>query len=451
MEIYDVWEHAKGLSHHHQLFYKIFELGEPLFTDRIDTAAVSFDIKTGQTQFLLNKDFYGKLNEHTRLFTVAHEAMHILLEHGLRTIKKNHDPEISNIAQDIVINEMLVNEFGFEQKKLNFEIKICFLNTVFTKDEIKSYGIIRNGSYEYYYDLIKKIKPKNDVGNGASPLDVHGSGDSVEDVNERGVGSMPEVVLDDIVEVASGSLDNKEKKEIVDAIEEAVGKGLGLIAGVGSYGEIFAITDYGLKKESRWEDLVKKKISSLYKKDIKYAETFSHIDRKHYNLSKDMVIPSVRELEGQKSENRYNLYFYLDTSGSCIDYADDFFNLVKTIPTDVFNIKLFCFDNSVYQIDPTKPEVIGGGGTSFSIIEDSILLEVSKEKNPRLSNKYPDLVFVLTDGYGDNVYPQKDKNWYWLLTPNNTKNCIPKNSNIIGLNELKDKYKIKSSFNKMGY
>ena len=51
------------------------------------------------------------------------------------------------------------------------------------------------------------------------------------------------------------------------------------------------------------------------------------------------------------------------------------------------------------------------------------------EKN---KGKYPDAVFIITDGYGDPVTPEISKRWYWFLSCN-YRGCIPKECNIFDL------------------
>ena len=53
----------------------------------------------------------------------------------------------------------------------------------------------------------------------------------------------------------------------------------------------------------------------------------------------------------------------------------------------------------------------------------------NKEKN---KGKYPDAVFVITDGYGDPVKPEFCKKWYWFLS-HNYRACIPKECNVYDL------------------
>ena len=81
------------------------------------------------------------------------------------------------------------------------------------------------------------------------------------------------------------------------------------------------------------------------------------------------------------------------------------------------------FDTKVYETTIESRRLYGFGGTSFDIIEDYIQSYIKKN-----NLKYPEAVFVITDGCGNSVNPQIPKNWYWFLSKNYI-TYIPKESN----------------------
>ena len=120
------------------------------------------------------------------------------------------------------------------------------------------------------------------------------------------------------------------------------------------------------------------------------------------------MLPSVMEHDDAEDKQRVNAWVFLDVSGSCSSFVSRFWDLTKTIPKRYFDARLFSFDTSVYEI--IKGKILGGGGTSFSVIEASIR-EIIKRENKR----YPDAVIVITDGAGNYVDPLKPKNWHWIM------------------------------------
>jgi predicted metal-dependent peptidase len=75
-------------------------------------------------------------------------------------------------------------------------------------------------------------------------------------------------------------------------------------------------------------------------------------------------------------------------------------------------------------------KIYGGGGTSFNIMENKIQ-SIMKSEN----KKYPKAVFVITDGYGNKVSPEKPEKWYWFLSANYT-HYIPSQSKTYKLSDF---------------
>ena len=98
-------------------------MGKPVFTDRIQTAAVQFDKEGNYLMFLLNEKFWNECDEYKKIFVICHEALHIILNHGKR-FQEKENPKIFNIAVDIVVNHSLVKDFGFIREEIDKKILI---------------------------------------------------------------------------------------------------------------------------------------------------------------------------------------------------------------------------------------------------------------------------------------------------------------------------------------
>jgi len=147
-------------------------------------------------------------------------------------------------------------------------------------------------------------------------------------------------------------------------------------------------------------------------------------------LPKDLMLPTDIDVDDlHHDKNKIDVWFFLDTSGSCYHLKDRFFAAAASLPENRFNIRLFCFDTSVQETDLISKKIYGGGGTSFKILEQHIQNEINSK-----NCKYPE-VFVISDGWGDYVNPQFPAKWHWFLTENGSKTHLPKKSNIY---ELKD-------------
>jgi hypothetical protein len=50
--------------------------------------------------------------------------------------------------------------------------------------------------------------------------------------------------------------------------------------------------------------------------------------------------------------------------------------------------------------------------------------------------KYPNAVWILTDGYGNQVKPLHPEKWHWFLTEGGVKNYIDEKSNVFSLKDF---------------
>jgi predicted metal-dependent peptidase len=146
----------------------------------------------------------------TKKFIVSHEMMHLILNHISRSIENDDDNRLANIAQDIVINEMLVSDFKFERSMLNLEFDLCFIDTVFSGKQINELKIEYGKSYHYYYDLLVQLREKGENIEFNS-MDQHEKLDSE--------------ITQEIVEAAFDSLPDEKKEELAE-------QGIGKLAGM---------------------------------------------------------------------------------------------------------------------------------------------------------------------------------------------------------------------------
>lgn len=142
-----------------------------------------------------------------------------------------------------------------------------------------------------------------------------------------------------------------------------------------------------------------------------------------------MVKGNTHQVIEDKIKNKIKVAFFLDTSGSCIGLAERFFQAAHSLPHDKFEVDLYCFDTQVYKTTLESQKVYGGGGTSFTIIEDECQ-RIKSEKGA-----YPEAVFIITDGYGDNVVPEIPEKWYLFMTSNYT-DCFPDTCKVYDLSDF---------------
>lgn len=424
---------SSGLEQHHGVFYKFWQMGRPSLDPNCETCQVNFDPENGQfVDFIFNPGLWKNTTLKEKEFLICHECLHLILEHGKRLIGSKKDISIEdNWAADIVVNHMLTKSFGFDRKEISFADKLCWTDTVFKnicKEDIQSYSYTdKDGknvvitsqtkiqippsdySYEFYYNLIKQILKQLSF-NGAT-ADNHS-------------GFTGKTLSKDIISRICDGLSNEEKQELYDKIKDqlpAKDKNSNQ-RGTGAGNHWLIVSIEKIKKKKKWETVIKKWAMSKTKIINRDIEQWARLNRRFSIMSTDFFIPSEME-EDSSDVDKLDVYFYLDTSGSCQHLAKRFFTAALSLPNDRFNISLWCFDTQIYAVDPKEKKLQGFGGTSFDIIEEHIQEKIAK----KILKKYP-TVFIITDGDGNKVKPQRPELWYWFLSEN-IDYYIPEKSN----------------------
>ncbi len=406
---------SRDLEVHHAVFYQLWEMGTPIFTKAIPTAAVAFD-QTGQrVSFMFNPEFYEKLTPYERKFVICHECLHVILNHGYRAKgTESGEKEIVNAALDIVVNHALVERFGFERDKLSNADDLCWVDTVFDLSKEK---IDHGQTYEYYYRKLRKMCKTVKIPN-LKLVDDH-----------SGLEGDWEGAIDQL----NQDLSDKEKESLKDMIrkhfqhdkESKESKERGSEAG-GQW--TFAKKQQTVHKK-KWETVIKK-WALKHVQDFTSREQWARLHRRFSLLPTKLMLPSEMEEEDVTEPKKVLVWFFQDTSGSCSGLKDRFFKAAASLPPWRFDVKMHCFDTQVYETTLTSRKLYGFGGTSFQPLENYIQ-RYCRENNCA----YPDTVFVVTDGYGDQVRPEKPERWYVFLT-SHYRHCFPSNVNFYSLKDF---------------
>jgi hypothetical protein len=367
-----------------------------------------------------------------------------LFYHGLRInlLTKPEELQTANLALDIVVNHFLTDVLGFDRANVDPPVppedltpeqrkqfpngfpdgRLCWIESVFPDPKRRpSVG----QSFEYYHTLVKKEIEQNP--NGAA-----GQMSSIDDhsgLNSFNNATFEKKMKESLDRTDQDALDQtpqfKEmaKKELEDPKNKAVAKQAGIDAG----NSWIIVKVKKVIPKRKWETVIKNWASKYLQEKV--AEQWQKTHRRMVNMPKDFLIPSEHEIE-EYEKNRIPVWFFQDTSGSCAHLAERFFNAAQTLPEDRFIVKMHCFDTKVYETDLKSKKLYGFGGTSFTCIEQYIQDQVRKTRCA-----YPDACFIITDGYGDRVSPEKPQRWFWFLSES-YKDCIPKESKTFMLTDF---------------
>lgn len=393
---------AFEMEKYHEIFSTLWNISKPSYSDTIDTAAVSFDKGGNCINFLINYDFWQKLDDYSKEFIVCHEMCHVMLSHGRRAknYMKNYSADIINVALDLAVNHLLASTFHFNRFFVKDWNKLCWVDTIF-----KELNLETDKSFEYY---ITKL-PEGDYSEFAKG---HGYLFEFDEETEK------------TLEKTINELHSEEFKF----------RGHGSVGEPeGNYFQKHKITTLKKPKQKRkWEDVLKKYVTRKDKEIT--SEHWLRIDRRASFMSKDIILPTAAEII-DKGHYMYNVWLFLDCSGSCSYLKDQFLAASKTFDPKKFDIRKFSRTTEAHEIINDNVYIYGGSD-DFRCIENIIQKEIAEKKT-----RYPDAVFHVTDGHdcsGELVVPQYPQRWHTFLTKasRSTKQWCPKDSNIYYLEEF---------------
>lgn len=396
-------ELRSALQWHFSIFEAFYNIASFEYSTELDTAGVSFDSEGNCIKLAINKEFWSKLTITQKAFIVCHETLHVFYNHGFR--KKSLSHNVANIAMDLVINEELVRRHGFIRSVIDPENKYVWHDCFFPTE------IFEFKSFEYYYHKLveefNKKEQEEDKEAGDNEYDSHSN-----------LNDIPNEVIEDLIEESKSIVSKQSNGDsLIDITEHLNKEEVANMAGNVGGSSVFTVVCEKPKPNKKFY----KFITETTAKSLSNKTEESWIDkpRRIKTISTDFFIPNERDKE-LKRRNKCKAVVFMDTSGSCVSYKNYFWKIASTIPQDKYEIDLYCFDTKVYKTSFETKKLYGFGGTCFAILDKKI----------REYKKHPDIIFVITDGYGTNLYPEKPEKWIWLMTSNHSTYLIPKESKI---------------------
>ena len=323
------------------------------------------------------------------MFILAHECLHMILNHGLR-IRGCSNKKLANDALDIVVNHNLVDCFGFVRSEIDPHGELCWIDTIFPNQDVET-----NKSFEYYYNLLETSNQSPSGGNDHDHLSDFSS----------------------LIFKLDKELSVEDKAGIQDLVEKQAGT---------EGGNNWTFVDISkVKVKRKWETIITKWAKHQLKEQ--QEEQWVRVGRRLALLPNDLFIPSDSDIDAFE-KSKIEVWAFQDTSGSCYHFKDRFFKAFKSLPPDRFDIKMHCFDTAVYETSLNDGKLYGFGGTSYA--------SINKYIDKKLSNKitHP-FIWILTDGYGDFLQPKRPEKWYWFLS-HDYKNYIPRGSKCFMLRDF---------------
>jgi predicted metal-dependent peptidase len=371
-------------------------------SDALPTCGVT--IKNCSPLYYYNESFVEGLTDKELMFVHIHELFHLICDHCQRT--KNRDKQLSNIAQDMLINDSIK-----EHMPEDF-VSVPKIGLVFIPPEYKGEKVFEP-LYDWMSEEYEKWKKKNpgkknikinidkngkgsmQPGDGKGEKqdnkDKSGGGKDKPEDKQKGKGKGEQPTLDEIFEGLQDyqfdvhfdeTIDADMRKQIMDDI-------------------INNLKNRGFQTaniEKMLERLQKTKKN--YLKEIIRSVSFI----KGYVKKKSFKRPSRKNIFGLKGKVKYGclLNVLLDTSGSMNGYFE---KILSVIFRDDINVNLVQCDTEVKCVESVRSKkqlqqikIAGLGGTTLQPGIDKIV-----ERYNRVNT------VILTDGFTDNLDVSKLK------------------------------------------
>jgi predicted metal-dependent peptidase len=297
---------------------------------------------TNGRDFYYNTKFVQKLSEKKLEFLFAHEICHCVFDHFGRV--GSRDRQLSNIAQDFAVNQILVDERIGDKIT---EVKICQDN--------KYRGLAWEEIYDQLYEQAEKIPMDQLLQQLGDLLDEH--------INEDGNGSGKDGEGKD--GKGRPTMSKEDAQKIRDEVKQAMIQAA-QAAGAGKVpGAIQRMIKDLTEPKMNWREFLRMNIQSLIRNDY----SFTRPNRKGWHTG--AILP------GLKNDDTIDVAIAIDMSGSIgQEDATVFLSEIKGIMDQYedFRIHLWCFDTDIYnpQVitqdnshDLETYEPMGGGGTDF--------------------------------------------------------------------------------------
>jgi len=349
------------------------------FTEKKDIDSIGVD-SFGNCYY--NDDFINKLSENEIKGVLAHEVLHIVLEHLDRSENLNH--QLYNVSADLCVNDMLIeNDFYLYSGVLIPRYhNYTFNNSDGT--EIVVEDINKKTANQIYEELLKQIKDDKKAQNGLEEkrFDEHIKGKK--------------------------NLSKEQKREIKNKWKQAVSEASAYARQKGNLPDGLGIFIDGLLNEKvNWKTLLYKYLTRTIPHDYSYNRPSKR------SFASGVYLPIMKR-------EAIEIVVSLDTSGSIQNgELKEFMSEINGIAKSFNNLsmKLIVCDSEIKDIytigngdsdEIGKLRIRGGGGTSHKPVYDYI--------NENLPNTR--LLVNFTDGYTDLDSLDETINTLWVICKN---------------------------------
>lgn len=306
------------------------------------------------------KEFFDDYTPDEREFIVAHEIMHIVLNHLFRNVGK--DSDLLNFVEDAIINQMLIrsgmtmpNGFVNIPDALDYSVEELYMKYLPKIDEIKEWMQLNT-----YHEELKDLD------------------DTIQEMYNRDL----QELMDENIAIRDSMLEDYQRELQINTEEAQVSLGL----------EFPSVKVGKAKPLVSWESLLVNKI-------VAPSETVTSF----FEVEKDGVIRKEEKPEESESESE----ILIDSSGSmqmakikvilreCKNILGN-----SRIKVGFFDVKFYGWHEIRTEDDIDKLQIVGRGSNDF--------IKMAQTFSDNVDNK-----IIITDGSG--YIPMKVQEFYGLF------------------------------------
>jgi hypothetical protein len=376
---------ARLRRNHAYLAVGVARLGTVSFTEAIGTAAIL--VAAGEVRLLFNPGFFGRIDLSELGGVLVHEAMHFLLRHPARaeSLHWRQDRYFFSLACDAVINDL---------------IRQCFPELKLPKGGVSGKELVGKAVHDKSAEQVlamlrQRARPRSPELLLLMSLQTTDEHDTWE--ANHGLQEIPPA---------------EWTEESVALVEQVLGD-------FGERDAGYGLSPLGKERQVLSKPRTIKDLSQFLLENIRASSYYETIwttpNRKLMAVYPEVILPVYNVVA------RWNVLIAIDTSGSVTEGLLSAAWHVANRKLPNTRVRLISFDTEAYELEPGSKNPRGWGGTRIQAVEDYILAHCER---------YPDVVFVITDGQTPAPKPAQPERWIWIMPPWGSTGAVPKASRI---------------------
>lgn len=372
----------------------VMRLGRVRMTEAVATAAIV--VRDRELTLYFNPGFVDRISIAELAGVLTHEALHFFLRHPKRAaaMTTRQDQHLFKLACEAVVNDLILN--SLEEARL-------------PEDPVTGMGLLGRDTSSLSAEEVRRLLLQNLQSNDG---DLQHRVVSLGTVDDHDAWEWPPEAGGEDLSPASpegtlAPLWTEQTSQLVDELLRDLPRNT-----IG-WGALAAAVTRPVKPARGCRRSLARYLDLRVAQLAQCEALWTIPNRKLLGLYPQVILPVYEDRPAHR------ILIAIDTSGSV---PDNFIAVARAFAAQRAShvrITLVSFDVQCYECVDPAADLRGGGGTRAQAVEEFI------KQRP---DPYPDLVFLLTDGFTPPPMPRHPDRWIWLLMPGGSKHAVPSGS-----------------------